>query len=88
MTDAENMTEAGIAQHFKLNNSRRIPSIGLGTFQSSAGNQNVRDIVLQALKEGYRHIDTAADYSNEVEVGEAIRESGVSRNEIFVTTKL
>lgn len=65
-----------------------IPTIGLGTFQGDDGNDKVKSVVLQALKIGYRHIDTAAAYGNEREVGEAIEESGVPRQEIFVTTKL
>ena len=67
---------------------QRIPSVGLGTFQSGAGNTLVKQTVLAALKSGYRHIDTAAAYGNEREIGEAIKESGVPREEIFLTTKL
>jgi len=48
----------------------------------------VKEIVLKALQKGYRHIDTAAAYGNEKAVGEAIRESGIRREKIFVTTKL
>jgi diketogulonate reductase-like aldo/keto reductase len=48
----------------------------------------VKEVVLKALQQGYRHIDTAAAYRNEKEVGEAIKESGIGRKEIFVTTKL
>lgn len=65
-----------------------LPAIGLGTFQGGADNNQVKETVLKALKCGYRHIDTATAYGNEKEVGEAIKESGVPRGEIFVTTKL
>lgn len=65
-----------------------LPAVGLGTFQGDAGNGQVKEAVLKALKSGYRHIDTAAAYGNEREVGEAIKESGIPRESIFVTTKL
>ena len=78
----------GLPPYFQLNNGQVIPSIGLGTFQSDAGNDRVRDIVSEAIRHGYRHIDTAADYGNEKQVGEGIRESGIAREEIFITTKL
>ncbi|GKZ83446.1 hypothetical protein AnigIFM56816_008539 [Aspergillus niger] len=65
-----------------------FPAVGFGTFQGDAGNRGVKETVLQALRCGYRHIDTAAAYGNEKEVGEAIKESGIPREEIIVTTKL
>ncbi|KAF4631258.1 hypothetical protein G7Y89_g6872 [Cudoniella acicularis] len=65
-----------------------IPAVGFGTFQGDNGNSKVKDVVLTALRNGYRHIDTAAAYGNEKEVGETIKESGLPRSEIFVTTKL
>lgn len=65
-----------------------IPAVGFGTFQGDDGNGRVKEAVLKALRTGYRHIDTALVYGNEKEVGEAIKESGISRNQIFVTTKL
>jgi 2,5-diketo-D-gluconate reductase B len=64
----------------------RIPAIGLGTM-TLKGDTCV-DAVSAALKMGYRHIDTAAFYENEFEVGEGIRKSGVPREEIFITTKV
>lgn len=64
----------------------RIPSIGLGTM-TLKGDTCV-DAVSAALGMGYRHIDTAAFYGNEAEVGEGIRKSGVSREEVFLTTKV
>jgi diketogulonate reductase-like aldo/keto reductase len=73
---------------FTLNNGVTVPTIGLGTFQSEASNSRVKDAVKMALKLGYRHIDGANAYGNEKEVGEAIKESGVPREEIFVTSKL
>lgn len=63
-----------------------IPSFGLGTFRLQG--QVVTDAVRQALELGYRHIDTAQIYGNEAEVGQAIAESGVPRDELFVTTKV
>lgn len=65
-----------------------IPAIGLGTFQGDDGNSLVKEAVVAAIRRGYRHIDTAAAYGNEREVSEAIKESGIPRNEIFITTKL
>lgn len=65
-----------------------ISAVGFGTFQGEDGNSKVKEAVLTALKNGYRHIDTAAAYGNEKEVGEAIKESGIPRADIFVTTKL
>jgi alcohol dehydrogenase (NADP+) len=73
---------------FLLNNGLRIPSVGLGTFQGDTGNDLVKEIVLAALKKGYRHIDTASGYGNEKEIGYALLESGIAREHIFVTTKL
>lgn len=70
----------------RLNNGRDIPILGLGTWQGRG--KDVEKAVLHALKIGYRHIDTAAIYGNEVEVGNAIRKSGIPREEIFLTTKL
>jgi diketogulonate reductase-like aldo/keto reductase len=69
-----------------LNNGVKIPILGLGTWEAT-GSEG-RQAVLWALEAGYRLIDTAAAYDNETEVGEAIRASGVTRDEIFVTTKL
>ena len=77
-----------VPRFFQLNDGRRIPSVGLGTFQGEASNDQVRATVSEALKYGYRHIDTAADYGNEKQVGEGVKDSGVARKEIFVTTKL
>jgi diketogulonate reductase-like aldo/keto reductase len=64
----------------------KIPAIGFGTWPMK-GEECVRAVVT-ALEAGYRHVDTASSYQNEREVGEAIRSSGVPRDEIFVTTKI
>lgn len=69
-----------------LNNGIKIPVLGFGTFQIS-GKQCVES-VLQALKQGYRLIDTAEAYGNEKEIGEAIRLSNVSRKELFIVSKV
>jgi len=70
----------------KLNNGIEIPVIGLGTWLV---NENIaEDTVIQAIKAGYRHIDTAEAYQNEKAVGAGIRNSGVPREQIFLTTKL
>lgn len=71
---------------FTLNNGVKIPALGLGTWQSEKG--VVADAVKIALQEGYRHIDGAAIYGNEEEVGQGIIDSKVPREEIFLTTKL
>ncbi|TID21651.1 Aldo/keto reductase [Venturia nashicola] len=71
---------------FRLNTGDEIPAIGLGTWQSAPG--EVREAVKVALQNGYRHIDTALAYGNEREVGQGIKDSGVPREEIWITTKL
>lgn len=63
-----------------------IPVLGLGTWQSTG--QDCIDVVSQALKMGYEHIDTAQAYDNEVEVGQGIKQSGVARDKFFLTTKI
>lgn len=68
-----------------LRSGARIPQIGLGVWQSSG---KTKSAVLAALDAGYRHIDTAAVYGNEAQVGEAITQSTVPREQLFVTTKL
>lgn len=72
---------------FELSNGVKIPKIGFGTWQIPNG-ESAYDSVTFALKHGYRHIDTAAAYRNEQSVGKAIKDSGIPREEIFVTTKL
>ncbi len=70
-----------------LNNGVKMPIFGLGVYLSQAGEETV-NAVLCALKAGYRLIDTATAYQNEEFVGEGIRRSGISRQEIFITTKM
>ena len=69
-----------------LNNGVTMPALGLGVFQTPP--EETRDAVRAALDVGYRHIDTAAAYGNEREVGEAIRASGLDRSEVFIETKI
>lgn len=69
-----------------LNTGATIPQLGLGVFQVPP--EDTRGVVMAGLEAGYRSIDTAARYQNEAGVGEAIAESGVPRDEVFVTTKL
>ncbi|KAI1630240.1 glycerol dehydrogenase Gcy1 [Exophiala viscosa] len=71
---------------FTLNTGAKMPGIGLGTWQSKPN--EVREAVKHALLTGYRHIDTALAYGNESEVGQGIKDSGVPRSEIWLTTKL
>jgi diketogulonate reductase-like aldo/keto reductase len=70
-----------------LNNGVEIPRLGLGVYQTPPGESTLR-AVRYALKIGYRHIDTAWLYGNEGDVGRAILESGIEREEIFITTKV
>lgn len=74
-----------ITTNVTLNNGEKMPLLGLGVFQSANQTYNA---VRCALEAGYRHIDTASLYGNEEAVGRAVRESGIPRKEIFVTTKL
>lgn len=71
----------------KLANGVDMPWFGLGVFKVQEG-QEVMDSVKAAIKAGYRSIDTATVYGNEEGVGQAIRESGVARDELFITTKV
>ncbi len=70
----------------QLSDGRAIPQIGLGVWQAS--DAEARSAVKTALEEGYRHVDTASIYGNEKGVGEGIRASGVSRDQVFLTTKV
>jgi diketogulonate reductase-like aldo/keto reductase len=71
---------------FTLNNGVELPALGLGVFQTPP--EETVAAVVSALQAGYRHIDTAAAYGNEREVGQGIRDSGVPRDEIFIETKV
>ncbi len=73
--------------YITLNDGNKIPAVGFGVFMIPDDGSTYK-AVLEALKVGYRHIDTAAAYFNEHEVGKAVRDSGIPREEIFVTSKL
>lgn len=74
-------------QYVTLNDGNKIPAVGFGVFMIEP-NGATYDAVKLALQAGYRHIDTAAAYFNESDVGKAVKDSGISRAEIFVTSKL
>jgi diketogulonate reductase-like aldo/keto reductase len=80
---------AGLTMSSELGTRRLgpVPIMGLGVYQSEPG-KTTYEAVLSALRLGYRHIDTAAFYRNEGDVGRAVRDSGIPREQIFVTTKL
>ncbi|KAJ7188731.1 Aldo/keto reductase [Mycena filopes] len=74
---------------FTLNNGTKIPALGMGCWMGGpGGGERVYQMCSEALKCGYRHFDTANGYANEEEVGRAIRDSGIPRSEIYLTTKL
>ena len=73
--------------YITLNNGTKIPQFGMGVFMVPEG-EATKNACLEALKLGYRHIDTAHAYQNERSVGAAVRESGIPREEIWVTSKL
>ncbi|KAL1297514.1 hypothetical protein AAFC00_005031 [Neodothiora populina] len=75
-----------LAESFPLNTGAKIPAVGFGTWQAAP--HEVEKAVEEALKQGYRHLDCAAIYQNENEVGSGIKACGVNREEIFVTGKL
>ena len=74
-------------EYIALNDGNKIPAIGFGVF-TIPNDGPTYEAVTQALKAGYRHIDTAAAYFNEEDVGRAVRDSGIPRDEIFITSKL
>lgn len=74
-------------QYTKLLNNIEIPMLGYGTYKTAADEEGLQ-MIKDAIKAGYRHIDTAQGYKNEHLVGQAIRESGIPRNHFFVTTKV
>lgn len=76
-----------VPEFFFLSNGVKIPSVGLGTWQTPDGETAV-NAICAGVKCGYRHIDTAAAYSNEKSVGEGIRKCGVPRSELFITSKV
>lgn len=71
---------------FKFSNGNEIPAIGFGTWRLTG--DECRSSVLKALEIGYRHIDTAEHYGNQVEIGKAIKESGINRQDLFITSKI
>ena len=77
---------------FRLNNGYEIPCVGFGTWQTPDGETaemaGQRMAVSEAIKAGYRHIDTAACYGNEAGVGRGIKKSGIEREKLFVTSKV
>lgn len=78
--------EFDIGTKYRMNNSLEIPALGIGTWDMH--NEKMKQALQWAFEFGYRHIDTATYYKNEKEVGEAVRDSSVPREEIFVTTKV
>ena len=82
---AEAVTQDGMAR--VLADGSKLPLLGLGVWQVPDGPECV-NAVRWALEAGYRHIDTAQGYQNEASVGKALRESGLDRDEVFITTKL
>ncbi|MBO0438674.1 aldo/keto reductase [Vagococcus fluvialis] len=74
-------------KHIKLNNGVEVPLVGFGTFQITDPLE-AEKAVINAIKSGYRHIDTAQSYMNEEAVGKGIAKSGIARSELFVTTKI
>jgi 2,5-diketo-D-gluconate reductase A len=80
------MTTDGDRRTVPLDRAGPMPLVGLGTWQMTG--TRCREAVRYALEVGYRHLDTAAMYRNEREVGQAVRDSGLPREEVFVTTKL
>lgn len=73
--------------YLTLNDGNRIPQFGMGVYMVPAG-EATKNAVAEALAQGYRHIDTAHAYQNERSVGQAVRESGINRSEIWITSKL
>lgn len=73
-------------EYFELYNGVKIPANGFGVYQISK--EDCKESVLAAIKAGYRHIDTAQSYFNEEQVGDAISECGLKREELFITTKV
>lgn len=80
-------TALNLQSNVSLNNGVEMPVLGLGVYQSAPG-RTTQSAVRSALSFGYRHFDTARIYGNEADVGQAIRDSMIPRDQIFVTTKL
>ena len=73
--------------YMTMNDGHRIPVVGLGTWKSEPGSATY-NAVLDSIKAGYRHIDTARAYDNESDVGRAVKDVDINRNDLFITTKL
>ena len=73
-------------EYITLNNGVKMPKLGFGVFQIAK--EDCERCVLDAIKVGYRHIDTAQSYFNEEEVGNAISKCGLPRKDLFITTKV
>lgn len=71
----------------KLRNGVLIPKLGLGTYKMT-NKEETKRVILDAIEVGYRHFDTAQMYGNEAYIGEALKSSGLKRNEYYITTKL
>jgi len=75
-----------LEEYFVLNNGVKIPKLGTGTWQATP--EDVKIQIKNAIKVGYRHIDTASQYENESAIGDVLKEIGISREKIFITTKV
>ena len=75
-----------IEEKWVLNDARQIPAIGAGFWQIKK--EDAKRVVLEALEVGYRHIDTAIAYDNEGEIGQALKETNIPREELFITSKI
>ena len=73
--------------YMTMNDGHKIPVVGLGTWKSEPGKATY-NAVLDSINAGYRHIDTARAYGNEEDVGSAVKDSGIERKDLFITTKL
>jgi diketogulonate reductase-like aldo/keto reductase len=76
----------GPSSAVSFNDGNTVPVLGLGVFKAEAGD-TCKNAVLTAFKNGYRHIDTAQIYQNEEAVGQAVKESGLPRDSLFITSK-
>lgn len=76
-----------LKEYYKLSNEVKIPKIGFGTWRIPGGKE-AYSITMAALKQGYRHFDTAKKYENESSIGDAIRDSKIARKDIFISSKL
>lgn len=86
-TTGARMGKSVYAETIKLNDGTRIPQLGIGTY-NDGGDENARRAVLHALQNGVRMIDTAHAYQDERGIGQAVKESGIDRKEIWITSKL